>query len=279
MASRWLIRSYAAALAAATALVYVLGMSLNLRIRVATALACCLGAAQAQVEQPPRPGDAPSVEIDEGGNFLIIPGIGKIPMPPGARAFGPGNPPTGLAPRGLGPESARPAPEPPKSPEQKHADNLARLFDRLAGAEDEREAESVSATILKEWRRSGSDTIDLLSARAAAAQVAGEAQLARSLLDYVVALAPYWPEGFVQRARLRAAQDDVAGAIDDLDRAARLEPKRFDAFAAIGALAEKFGDKKKALDSYRKALAISPRQDTLRRQEERLKVEVEGRDI
>ena len=54
---------------------------------------------------------------------------------------------------------------------------------------------------------------------------------------------------------------------------------RFDALAAVGALSEELGDKKRALDAMRKSLAISPRQDALRKQEERLRLEVEGRDI
>ena len=69
------------------------------------------------------------------------------------------------------------------------------------------------------------------------------------------------------------------GALADLETAARLEPKRFDALAALGALAEKAGEKKRALDAYRKALRIAPRNAGLRKDEERLRLEVEGRDI
>ena len=83
----------------------------------------------------------------------------------------------------------------------------------------------------------------------------------------------------MRRARVRAEQGDDAGALSDLETAARLEPKRFDALAALGSLAEKAGEKKRALDAYRKSLAISPQQDSLRKTEERLRIEVEGRDI
>lgn len=224
----------------------------------------------------------PSLETDEdtGGNFLVIPGIGKIPLPPGARAYGPGNDPRGqgLAPRRLGPRAAEPAPA-PKTPEERQADEMGRLFARLAEAEDEREATSAAAAIQRHWARSGSDTIDLLAARALAAEAGGAAPLARALLDYVVVLSPYWSEGFVRRARLRAAQGDETGALDDLETAARLEPRRFDALRGLGQLAEKLGDKKRALEAYRKALAVTPREEELRKSEERLKIEVEGRDI
>lgn len=227
--------------------------------------------------------EAPTVDFDaeSGGNFLFIPGIGKIPLPPGARGFGPGNDPAsqGLGPRQYGPKAAAPAPPPPKTPEQRQADEMDRLYARLAAAEDARDVIGAASAIQRHWSRSGSETIDLLAARAFAAQAGGAGPLARSLLDYVVALSPYWPEGFVRRARLRAALGDETGALEDFERGAQIDPRRFDALQAIGGLAEKLGDKKRALDAYRRALAITPREEALRKTEERLKIEVEGRDI
>ncbi|WP_442753595.1 tetratricopeptide repeat protein [Methylocystis sp. JAN1] len=237
----------------------------------------CGGPAGAQVDEPPALGDD-----ENGGNFLFIPGIGKIPLPPGVRGYGPGNPPDlqdSLAPRRLGPNAANPPPEPPKSPEERQAQELARLFDRMRDADDERESQSAGAAILRRWSQSGSDTVDLLAARALAAEAAGAPALAKALLDYVVALSPNWPEGFVRRARVMASEGDVAGALADLETAARIEPKRFDALEALGALSEKAGDKKRALSAYRKALEIEPRNDSLHKNAERLRIEVEGRDI
>lgn len=234
-------------------------------------------AARAEADTPPSLG-----ADEDGGNFLFIPGVGKIPLPPGMRGLGPidpGEPGEGLAPKRMGPKAAKPPPEPPLSPQQRRAQEMSRLFARLAGAEDAREAQSVSAAILVRWSRSDSDTIDLLAARALAAEAGGAPALAKALLDYVVALSPRWPEGFVRRARVMASQGDVGGALADLETAARLEPRRFDALEAFGALAEKAGDKKGALDAYRKALEISPRDEGIRKNADRLRIEVEGRDI
>jgi Tfp pilus assembly protein PilF len=179
----------------------------------------------------------------------------------------------------MGPKAAAPRQEPPKSREERQAEEITRLLDRLAAAEDEREARTASALILQRWARSGSETIDLLAARALAAETAGAPALAKDLLDYIVVLAPDWPDGFVRRARVMAGEGDVAGALDDFEKAARLEPKRFDALEALGTLAEKAGQKKRALDAYRKALEIAPRNEQLRKNEQRLRVEVDGRDI
>jgi tetratricopeptide (TPR) repeat protein len=245
----------------------------------------CLAAAvlsvegvRAQDQEPPTSGG------DEGGNFLFIPGIGKIPLPPGVRGFGPGNPPLegqeSLGPKKAGPNAAVPRPEPPpKSREERQVETLTRLLERLQNAEDEREAQTAAAALFRLWAQSGSDTVDLLAARAMAAEAAGAPALAKSILDYIVALSPRWPDGFVRRARVLAAEGDVSGALEDLETAARLDPKRFDALEALGALSEKSGQKKRALDAYRKALEISPRNEALQKTEQRLRIEVEGRDI
>jgi len=225
-------------------------------------------AAQGQSE-PDLPG---AEDEDAGAPFLEIPGIGRIPMPPGTRVFGPrASPATPVAPQKR--KNAEP------SSDRRRAATLDGLFAKLAAAEDAREADAVSTAIFGRWARSGSDTIDLLLARAAAAENGGAGALAKGLLDYVVALAPDWPEGYVRRGRALAARGEAEMALPDFEKAARLEPRRFDALTALGAANEAVGDKKRALEAYRRSLAISPRQEDVRKAEERLKLEVEGRDI
>jgi tetratricopeptide (TPR) repeat protein len=240
-----------------------------------TLFALVVGAARGQDADP-------SIQSDpDGGNFLFLPGIGKIPLPPGVRGFPQGGglePGEGLGPRRQGPRAAAPPP-PQLTPDEKRAQEMEALFARLAGAEDARDAQGAATAILRRWSQSGSDTIDLLAARAIAAEAAGQGPLARELLDYVVALSPYWADGFVRRARVKAAEGDEAGALADLETAAHLEPRRFDALAAIGVLAEKTGEKKRALQATRKALDITPGDEALKKNEERLRIDVEGRGI
>lgn len=239
------------------------------------ALLAGLPARQARAEES----GPPSIESfgRDGENFLFIPGIGRIPLPPGSRALGPGQGGSGFAPERRTPAAA-PPPQ-PKDPVERRADEMARLYLRLEQAEDEREANGVAAALLSRWSHSESDTANLLAARAVAADAAGAPALALRLIDYVVALAPQWSEGYVARAKMRAARGDDSGAIADIETAAALEPKRFDAFSALGALKEKTGDKKGALAAYRKSLAISPQQESLHKIEERLHIEIDGRDI
>ena len=250
-------------------------MLLMRTLLAATAIFAGPSMARAQSDDPPLP-----TQEGEGDDFIELPGVGRIPLPPGAKAF---------QPRGarrfggddefapLPPKAA--APPPPRTPEEARSAALDELLARLKAADDEPEARAIAARTLELFARHASDTIVLLTARAAAAELGGAAETAQSLLDHVVALDPAWPEGFVRRARARAARGDGAGARDDLEASLRLEPRRFDALALLGALSEAAGDKKKALDAYRRALALDPHQEALRNNEERLRFDVEGRDI
>lgn len=153
------------------------------------------------------------------------------------------------------------------------------LFHRLESARDEAESRVARSAILAKLARPVSDTIQLLIARAGAAEAAGAPDVARELLDYVVNLAPEWSDGYVRRARVRATAGEDFGAIADLEAALRIEPRRFDALEMLGAVSERAGEKKQALDAYRRAEAIDRHNEEVRRNAERLRVEVEGRDI
>jgi len=153
------------------------------------------------------------------------------------------------------------------------------LFRRLETAQDELQSRLARAAIVSRLARSNSDTVDLLAARAGAAEAAGAPDVARELLDYVVSLAPDWSDGFVRRARVRATAGEDYGAIADLEAAIKIEPRRFDALEMLGVVAERAGEKKQALDAYRRARALDPRNEESRKNAERLRVEVEGRDI
>lgn len=161
----------------------------------------------------------------------------------------------------------------------KSDERLDALFNRLGSARDGVESRLARSAILANLARAGSDTIELLIARAAVAEAAGAADVACELLDYVVNLAPEWSDGYVRRARVRAKAGEDFGAIADLEAALRIEPRRFDALEMLGAVSERAGEKKQALDAYRRAAAIDRLNEEVRRNAERLRVEVEGRDI
>jgi len=225
-----------------------------------------LSSAPATAAEKPR-----AIAQNDRGGVIDIPGIGPIPipLPPGSRVFGPNGP---------APQS-RPG-RPPDTKAQRPAPlGLDELFVKLAGAQDEDEARAAAASIRRIWARSGSETADLLAERARLAEELDDRNLAKELLDHVIVLEPKWAEALVRRSSVKTALGDAEGAAGDLEQAVRLEPRRFDAFAALGALEEARGRKKSALEAYRRSLQIDPQQDDMIKKEERLRIEVEGRDI
>lgn len=230
-----------------------------------------------------EPAPPPADEETPDGPYLNIPDVELVPIPapPDARVFAPPDRPRAEAakPRGSAKGRGGGSPAPPLSDEQRRAGALDSMFARLSSADSAEEARSIAGSIVRLWARSGSDTADLLFARAALAASHGDNRLALDLFDDIVALEPAWAEGFMGRANAKIAAGDFDGASGDFETALKLEPRRFDALAAIGALLERAGARKRALEAYRRALAINPQQDDWRTAEERLRLEVEDRDI
>ncbi len=247
--------------------------------------------------------DDPTPRLQRRGGVLEIPGLPPIQLPPGARVFGPNGPgvldePVAPGPRGgagsLAPSkptdgnrdranersrAARIAPHSTPTIESQRARVLDDLFARLKDAEDEEDAKSVAAAIERVWLKSGSDTADLLVNRAAAAMAAKDTETATSLLGSVVEIEPNWAEGWNKRATLRFLSGDIDGAMADIDHVLKLEPRHFGALTGLGAILQKVGFDKRALEAYRRALAIYPQQPEIRKAVEKLQIEVEGRDI
>lgn len=247
--------------------------SLLRTLLAATALFAASAPAFAQQRRPPA-------EAEEEQNYIEIPGVGRMVLPPGVHGYPQPEPRApSVAEREPGVLPAPRPPEPPLSAAQAQAKMLDALMTRLKSAADGPETQAVAALARAAFAHAPSDTLALIAQRAAIAEAAGAPQLAVTLLDRAIALAPGWAEAFVRRAQLRLAAGDPLAARADLDAALRLEPRRFDALAAEAALLEEVGDKKGALAAYRRALNLVPKQETLRQNEERLRLEIEGRDI
>ncbi|HEX8166749.1 MAG TPA: tetratricopeptide repeat protein [Beijerinckiaceae bacterium] len=177
---------------------------------------------------------------------------------------------------------ARPAldaPKDPAKPPPRKPATLDELFGRLAAAKDENEANGVASLIERRWARSGSDTADLLMSRAEEAMKAKEFPLSVELLDRVLALRPEWAEAWHRRATAFFLLDDPVSAVADLNRVLAKEPRHFGAWAGLGHIYLSGGDKRQALEAYRKALAIHPYLAKLRDVVDRLGPEIDGRDI
>lgn len=169
-----------------------------------------------------------------------------------------------------------PAKEQPPAPKPVTLDDL---FERLSKAGSEREAEGISKLIERRFARSGSDTADLLLARASQAFEKKNYPLAIELLDRVLALQPNWAEAWYRRATVFYQIDDPVGAMADLSRALKLEPRHFNAWTGLGHILMASDDKARALEAYRRVLTINPQEEKIQTIVKRLTPDVDGQDL
>lgn len=174
--------------------------------------------------------------------------------------------------------NARPSPKPPQTAEEK-ARQLSDLYALLATAEDEDTARKHTSAIERLWMYSGSDTVAMLMQRAAAAMSKKDNGLARKLLDYVVTLAPDYPEGFNQRAYLHFSLNDYDSAVGDLRRVLALDPNHYKALEGLSQIWRESGNKKGALGVMKQLIDVHPFAAGGKTALEELKREVEGQGI
>jgi tetratricopeptide (TPR) repeat protein len=153
------------------------------------------------------------------------------------------------------------------------------LFGALKAAPDEASAKHVEARIWAIWMQTPSDTAALLMVRAKAAMDAQQADVALKLLDAVVKLRPDYVEAWNRRATLYYLKNDYTRSLADIQQVLAREPRHFGALAGLGMIMQDIGDDKRALEAFRKALAINPHLEKVPTLVKTLQEKVEGRDI
>jgi tetratricopeptide (TPR) repeat protein len=183
---------------------------------------------------------------------------------------------------GTRPRQQKKLPEAPAKLPKAGADKtrgLDFLFGALKAAPDEASAKHVEARIWAIWLQTPSDTTALLMTRAKAAIDAQNIDVAIKLLDAVVKLNPNYIEGWNRRATLYYLKNDYARSIQDIEQVLAREPRHFGALAGLGMIMQDLGDEKRALDAFRKALAVNPHLEKVPELVKTLTEKVEGRDI
>lgn len=155
---------------------------------------------------------------------------------------------------------------------------LDALFSRLEEAPDPASAAAVEQEIWVHWADSGSPTVNILLERAAAAENAGDSDLAARFLDQASDLAPDYAEPWNRRANLAYRAEDYAGAIAAIQETLKREPRHFGALAGLGLIYEELGQQRAALEAFRAALVIHPHYETALEGVRRLEPRVDGRD-
>src|SRR5215207_10584339 len=153
------------------------------------------------------------------------------------------------------------------------------LFGALKAAPDEASARHVEARIWAMWMQTPSDTAALLMTRAKAAMEAKKVDIALKLLDSVVKLRPDYVEAWNRRATLHYLKNDYTRSLEDIRQVLIREPRHFGALAGLGMIMQELGDEKRALEAFRKALAVNPHLEKVPDLVKTLTEKVEGRDI
>lgn len=167
----------------------------------------------------------------------------------------------------------------PRLPAGDKTHNIDFLFGALKAAPDAQSAKAIEERIWALWIASGSDTANLLMARVKTAITGQKLDLAISLLNAVIAIKPDYVEAWNRRATLYFMRKDYDNALADIRQILAREPRHFGALAGLGLIMQELGDDKRALEVYRRALAVNPHMQKIPDLVKTLSEKVEGRDI
>lgn len=167
----------------------------------------------------------------------------------------------------------------PRAQRGDRARNLNLLFDALKIAPDETIAKTIEGRIWALFITSNSDTANLLMSRVKTAVAKEDLDLAIRLLDSIIDLKPDYVEAWNRRATVYFIKKDYSRSIADIRQVLAREPRHFGALAGLGMIFQDIGDDARALDAFRRALAVHPHLDGMSERVKSLTEKVEGRDI
>lgn len=156
---------------------------------------------------------------------------------------------------------------------------VSELYDRLRETKDPEVNTKITGALERLWIYSGSDTADLLLSRASVAIEAKQPEVARQVLDALIALEPGYAEAWNRRAYLNYSEQKVQAAIADLARVLTIDPHHFKALEGLGTILKEVGKTRQALKAFRLVLEINPLAEQSKEAVRQLEREVEGQKI
>ena len=206
--------------------------------------------------------------------LLSAAAFGLMALPATAQTVTPPSPPHGRAIEPMQPPKDLPRPQ-----RGDRTRNLDFLFGALKAAPDAESAKQVENRIWALWIASGSDTANLLMTRAKTAIDANDLDLAIELLDAIVKIKPDYVEAWNRRATIHYMRKEFGQSMEDIRQVLIREPRHFGAMSGLGMILQEFGDEKRALDVFRRALEINPHLPKIDELVKTLTEKVEGRAI
>ena len=179
-------------------------------------------------------------------------------------------------------QPVQPVEPPAKLPRPQRGDrkqNLDFLFGALKVAPDAESAKAIEERIWALWFASGSDTADLLMSRVKTAMEQKDLDLAIELLNGIVDIKPDYVEAWNRRATLFFMKKEYGRSVADIRQVLAREPRHFGALSGLGLIMQELGEEKRALDVFRRALAVNPHLERIPDIVKQLTEKVEGRDI
>jgi len=129
------------------------------------------------------------------------------------------------------------------------------------------------------WSQSGSASADLLLERGREALDDGDVEAAIEHLTALTDHAPDFAEGWHVRASAFFGIERFGMAVADLEHALTLNPNNYEAIYGLGLIFEITGKPEQAYDAYSRALAIHPHHEEVTSAVNRLKPQIEGKDL
>lgn len=172
-----------------------------------------------------------------------------------------------------------PPSEVPKAQRGDRTRSIDFLFEALKAAPDDDSAKAIENRIWALWLASGSDTADLLMARVKQAVEAKSFDLAIRLLGAIIEIRPNYIEAWNRRATVYFLKKDYSNSLADIRQVLAREPRHFGALAGLGTILNEIGDERRALDAFRRALAVHPRLNGIADEVKSLTEKVDGRPI
>jgi tetratricopeptide (TPR) repeat protein len=183
------------------------------------------------------------------------------------------------APHGKAIEPMQPPKDLPRAQQGDRTRNLDFLFGALKAAPDADTAKQVEARIWALWTASGSDTANLLMSRVKTAIEADDTGLALQLLNALVKIKPDYVEAWNRRATVHYMRKEFGQSLEDIQQVLSREPRHFGAMSGLGMILQEFGDEKRALEVFRRALEVHPNLPRIPDLVKTLSEKVEGRGI
>lgn len=154
--------------------------------------------------------------------------------------------------------------------------SLDALYDRLAKAKTQEEADGLVNLINRDLMKSGSDTADLMMSRAMQAMSASNNALAIELLSATLKLYPDYTEAWNKRATVFFFEEDYRRSLADVAQVLKREPRHLGALMGMGMMLQQMDDKKNAYAAFKRVLEVNPFSQAAKKATDELKKDVEG---